>query len=53
MIDDPVSLAAVAPTVLDTMGFDTSQLAFQETSLLPLVRGEPGAGDRAEAARRV
>jgi len=42
VVDRPVSLLALAPTVLDAMGFDASQLDFQHGSLLPQIRdGEP------------
>jgi arylsulfatase A-like enzyme len=34
-----VSLLALAPTVLDAMGFDASELDFQLSSLMPLLHG--------------
>ena len=40
VIAEPVSLLALAPTVLDAMGFDASDLDFQHGSLMPMLRRE-------------
>jgi arylsulfatase A-like enzyme len=46
VIERPVSLVALAPTILDALHFDYAQLEFGEPSLLSLMRGEGSADPR-------
>jgi len=42
MVDAPISLLDVAPTIIDGLGIDDDRARFQGHSLLPLARGQGG-----------
>ena len=50
VVEVPVSMASITPTILDLVGFDTKHRGFQADSLAHYVTDEPGTGDEPSAA---